>query len=91
MILLEFDTTQIYVDEIIFGSTNIKFLKEFIILMENKFKMSLVGELTFFLGLQIKQRKERNYVYQNKYACLISKSGMGCMIGILRILIKVNA
>ena len=42
---------QIYVDDIIFGSTNSKFLKEFIKLMESEFEMSMVGELNFFLGL----------------------------------------
>lgn len=36
--------------------------------MENKFQMSLVGKLNYFLGLQVKQTKEGNYVYQTKYA-----------------------
>lgn len=36
--------------------------------MENKFQMSLVGKLNYFLGLQVKQTKEDNYVYQTKYA-----------------------
>nr|GEZ95448.1 putative ribonuclease H-like domain-containing protein [Tanacetum cinerariifolium] len=46
---------QIYVDDIIFGSTNPKLLKQFKKLMHNKFEMSMMGELKFFLGIQIHQ------------------------------------
>jgi Reverse transcriptase (RNA-dependent DNA polymerase) len=45
---------QVYVDDIIFGSTNPVLAKEFSSLMDSKFEMSMMGELTFFLGLQIK-------------------------------------
>nr|GFA25652.1 putative ribonuclease H-like domain-containing protein [Tanacetum cinerariifolium] len=46
---------QIYVDDIIFGSTNPDLSKRFEILMHSKFKMSMMGELKFFLGIQIHQ------------------------------------
>jgi hypothetical protein len=49
---------QIYVDDIIFGSTNENLCKEFPKTMQNEFVMSMMGELKFFLGLQIKQTKE---------------------------------
>nr|GEU90046.1 putative ribonuclease H-like domain-containing protein [Tanacetum cinerariifolium] len=43
---------QVYVDDIIFGSTNKELCKAFEKLMKDKFQMSSIGELTFFLGLQ---------------------------------------
>nr|GEY59275.1 copia protein [Tanacetum cinerariifolium] len=46
---------QIYVDDIIFGSTNPKLSKQFEKLMHCKFEMSMMGELKFFLGIQIHQ------------------------------------
>nr|GEX28449.1 reverse transcriptase domain-containing protein [Tanacetum cinerariifolium] len=46
---------QIYVDDIIFGSTNPKYTKRFEKLMHSRFEMSLTGEMKFFLGLQIHQ------------------------------------
>ena len=42
---------QIYVDDIIFGSTSISMLDVFVNQMKNEFEMSMVGELTYFLGL----------------------------------------
>ncbi|GKD61004.1 retrovirus-related pol polyprotein from transposon TNT 1-94 [Tanacetum coccineum] len=48
-------SVQIYVDDIIFGSTNPKFSKRFEKLMHSRFEMSLMGEMKFFLGLQIHQ------------------------------------
>ena len=45
---------QIYVDDIIFGSTNPKLCDRFSKMMQDKFEMSMMGELTFFLGLQVK-------------------------------------
>ena len=44
---------QIYVDDIIFGSTNASLFKEFSKLMQDEFQMSMMGELKFFLGIQI--------------------------------------
>ena len=51
----EFILVQIYVDDIIFGATNNSLCKEFSKLMQTEFEMSMMGELKFFLGLQIKQ------------------------------------
>ncbi|GKA67992.1 retrovirus-related pol polyprotein from transposon TNT 1-94, partial [Tanacetum coccineum] len=48
---------QIYVDDIIFASTNIAMYNEFAIQMTTKFKMSMIGQMSFFLGLQISQKK----------------------------------
>ncbi|GKE85513.1 putative ribonuclease H-like domain-containing protein, partial [Tanacetum coccineum] len=49
---------QIYVDDIIFGSTKKELCTEFEKLMHDKFQMSSMGELTFFLGLQVKQKED---------------------------------
>ncbi|GKF29526.1 retrovirus-related pol polyprotein from transposon TNT 1-94, partial [Tanacetum coccineum] len=46
---------QVYADDIIFGSTSYKLCKQFEKLMTKKFEMSMMGELTYFLGLKIKQ------------------------------------
>jgi len=48
---------QIYIDDIIFGSTNASLCKEFSKLMQDEFEMSMMGELKFFLGIQINQCK----------------------------------
>ncbi|KAJ9561366.1 hypothetical protein OSB04_006526 [Centaurea solstitialis] len=58
---------QIYVDDIIFCSTNISLCKDFESLMQNEFEMSMMGELTFFLGLQVKQSSKRIFINQAKY------------------------
>ncbi|KAJ9556367.1 hypothetical protein OSB04_010981 [Centaurea solstitialis] len=58
---------QIYVDDIIFGSTNPKLCEKFELLMKSKYKMSMMGELTFFLGLQIKQSEKGIFINQGKY------------------------
>ena len=47
---------QVYVDDIIFGSTNDNLCKRFAKLMQSKYEMSMMGELTYFLGLQVNQR-----------------------------------
>jgi hypothetical protein len=52
---------QIYVDDIIFGSTNQKSCEEFSRGMMQKFEMSMMGELTYFLGFQVKQLKDRTF------------------------------
>ncbi|GJW81979.1 uncharacterized mitochondrial protein-like protein [Tanacetum coccineum] len=49
---------QVYVDDIIFGSTNKSWCADFEALMQSRFQMSSMGELTFFLGLQVKQNKD---------------------------------
>jgi hypothetical protein len=58
---------QIYVDDIIFGSTNKKFCEEFSRIMTKRFEMSMMGELKFFLGFQIKQLKNGTFLCQTKY------------------------
>ena len=58
---------QIYVYDIIFGSTNQDFCEEFWKMMANEFEMSMIGELSYFLGLQIKQLKNGTFVSQDKY------------------------
>ncbi|GJZ32134.1 putative ribonuclease H-like domain-containing protein [Tanacetum coccineum] len=64
---------QVYVDDIIFGSTNKSWCAEFESLMQSRFKMSSMGELTFFLGLQVKQNKEGIFISQDKYVAEILK------------------
>src|SRR5215216_2465569 len=51
---------QLYVDDIIFGSPNKSFNDEFAALMTEKFEMSMIGELKFFLGFEVKQRREEH-------------------------------
>ncbi|GJT86375.1 putative ribonuclease H-like domain-containing protein [Tanacetum coccineum] len=63
----EFLLVQVYVDDIIFGSSNPKLCREFEDLMHEKFKMSAMGELTFFLGLQVLQKNDGIFVSQDKY------------------------
>jgi hypothetical protein len=58
---------QIYVDDIIFGSTNQKSCEEFSKVMMQKFEMSMMGELNYFLGFQVKQLKEGTFISQTKY------------------------
>ena len=58
---------QIYVDDIIFGSTNQDFCEEFGKMMSSEFEMSMIGELSYFLGLKIKQIKNSTFVSQGKY------------------------
>ncbi|WVZ98520.1 hypothetical protein U9M48_043950 [Paspalum notatum var. saurae] len=58
---------QVYVDDIIFDSTNEEYCKEFGKMMATEFEMSMIGELTFFLGFQIKQLEEGTFIYQEKY------------------------
>ncbi|GJX01854.1 hypothetical protein Tco_0185767 [Tanacetum coccineum] len=64
---------QIYVDDIIFGSTKKELCDEFEKLMKDKFQMSSMGELTFFLGLQVQQRKKGIFISQDKYVHEILK------------------
>jgi hypothetical protein len=58
---------QIYVDDIIFGSTNKKFCEEFSRIMTKRFEMSMMGELKLFLGFQVKKMKEGTFICQTKY------------------------
>jgi hypothetical protein len=68
---------QIYVDDIIFGSTNKSTCEEFSRIMIQKFEMSLMGELKYFLGFQIKQLQDGTFVSQTKYnQDILKKFGM---------------
>ncbi|KAJ9548880.1 hypothetical protein OSB04_021423 [Centaurea solstitialis] len=58
---------QIYVDDIIFASTKPELCKEFEHTMKSQFQMSMMGELTFFLGLQVRQCPEGIFINQSKY------------------------
>nr|GEY16504.1 ribonuclease H-like domain-containing protein [Tanacetum cinerariifolium] len=58
---------QVYVDDIIFGSTNKAWCDEFEVLMKGEFEMSAMGELMFFLGLQVKQLPDGIFISQDKY------------------------
>jgi hypothetical protein len=57
----------VYVDDIIFGSNNASLVQWFASTMQSKFEMSMIGELPFFLGLQITQRSEELFLSQEKY------------------------
>ncbi|MBE2321147.1 hypothetical protein DVA67_034775, partial [Solirubrobacter sp. CPCC 204708] len=68
---------QIYVDDIIFGATNDTLCNEFATCMQDEFEMSMMGELTFFLGLQIKQTQSGIFINQAKYVKdMLKKFGM---------------
>nr|GEW12148.1 hypothetical protein [Tanacetum cinerariifolium] len=58
-------------DDIIFGATNKDLCKSFEKLMKDKFQMSSIGELTFFLGFQVKQKKDGIFISQDKYVAEI--------------------
>ncbi|WRX18656.1 zinc finger protein [Theobroma cacao] len=59
---------QIYVDDIIFGATNEALCKNFAKEMQGEFEMSMMRELRYFLGLQIKQSHEGIFINQERYA-----------------------
>jgi hypothetical protein len=63
----DFLLVQIYVDDIIFGASSHTLMSSFQEIMEKEFQMSMMGELTFFLGIQVKQTKQDIFVYQVKY------------------------
>nr|GFD00268.1 uncharacterized mitochondrial protein AtMg00810-like [Tanacetum cinerariifolium] len=64
---------QVYVDDIIFGSTKKELCLAFEKLMHEKFLLSSMGEVTFFLGLQVKQKKDGTSISQDKYVAKILK------------------
>jgi hypothetical protein len=58
------------VDDIIFGGSSHSLVSRFQEMMESEFQMSMMGEITFFLGIQVKQTKQgtrRTFMYQAKY------------------------
>nr|GEY20128.1 retrovirus-related Pol polyprotein from transposon TNT 1-94 [Tanacetum cinerariifolium] len=74
---------QIYVDDIIFGSTNLNLSKQFEKLLHSKFEMSMMGKLKFFLGIKIHQSPHGIFINQAKYAQeILKKHGMTSCDGI---------
>ncbi|GJR08068.1 retrovirus-related pol polyprotein from transposon TNT 1-94 [Tanacetum coccineum] len=68
---------QIYIGDIPFASTNTAFCNEFANLMTTKFKMSMMGQMSFFLGLQISQSPRGIFLNQSEYAYeIIKKYGL---------------
>jgi hypothetical protein len=55
------------VDDIIFGGSSHSLVSSFQEMMDNEFQLSMMGELTFFLGIQIKEMKQGTFVHQTKY------------------------
>ncbi|GJZ90010.1 putative ribonuclease H-like domain-containing protein [Tanacetum coccineum] len=64
----------VYVDDITFGSTKKSWCDEFKALMKSKFQMSSMGDLTFFLGLHVKQKEDGIFISQDKYVAEILKN-----------------
>ncbi|GJY67018.1 putative ribonuclease H-like domain-containing protein, partial [Tanacetum coccineum] len=64
---------QVYVDDIFFGSIKKSWCDEFKALMKSRFQMSSMGELTFFHGLQVKQKEDDIFISQDKYVAEILK------------------
>nr|GEX09024.1 putative ribonuclease H-like domain-containing protein [Tanacetum cinerariifolium] len=64
---------QVYVDDIIFGSTRKDWCVEFETLMQSEFEISSMGPLTFFLGLQVYQRPDGIFIHQEEYVADIHK------------------
>jgi hypothetical protein len=63
----DFLLVHIYVDDIIFGGSSHVLVSSFQEMMEQEFQMSMMGELTFFLGIQVKLTKQDIFVHQAKY------------------------
>jgi hypothetical protein len=63
----DFLLVQIYVDDIIFCGPSHTLVSRFQEMMESEFQMSMMGELTFFLGIQVKQMKQGTFMHQVKY------------------------
>nr|GEY58521.1 hypothetical protein [Tanacetum cinerariifolium] len=63
----DFILVQVYVDDIVFRSLNPQLCREFEALMHEKFQMSAMGELNFFLGLQVLQKEDCIFLSQDKY------------------------
>ena len=89
----EFTIAQVYVDDIVFGSTSDDEVKTFTQVMSNEFEMSLMCELTHFLGLQVDQKHDGLFFSQSKYAkdlvkkfgledCKIAKSPMSTSVSL---------
>ncbi|GJT90061.1 uncharacterized mitochondrial protein-like protein [Tanacetum coccineum] len=68
---------QVYVDDIIFGSTNKELCNAFEKLMHEKFQMSSMGELTFFLGLQVHQKVSHLHAVKRIFRYLKGQPKLG--------------
>ena len=64
---------QVYVDDIVFGSIIDHLAQEFSTEMKREFEMSMVGELNYFLGLQVKHRKDGIFIFQENMPKILSK------------------
>ncbi|GKD48892.1 putative ribonuclease H-like domain-containing protein [Tanacetum coccineum] len=71
---------QVYLDDIIFGSTKRSWCDEFEALMKSRCQMSSMGELTFFLRLQVKQKEDGIFISQDKYVAEILKKFDFCSV-----------
>nr|GEY28060.1 retrotransposon protein, putative, unclassified [Tanacetum cinerariifolium] len=68
---------QVYVDDIIFGSTHLRYIQLFSDLMKSRFEISMMGEMTFFLGLQVNQSPCGIFINQSNYVLeILKKYGM---------------
>jgi hypothetical protein len=66
------------VDDIIFGGSSNALVSKFLDTMSSEFETSMLGELNFLLGLQIKQTQNRAFVHQGKYTKdVLNKFDMG--------------
>ena len=73
----ELVVAQVYVDDIIFGSTKDDLAHSFSSMMQTEFEISMIGELNYFLGLQIRQSDSSIFISQSKYAKnLVKKFGL---------------
>jgi hypothetical protein len=63
----DFLLVQIFMDDIIFGRSSHTLVSRFQEIMESKFEISMMGELTFFLGIHVKQTKQGTFMHQAKY------------------------
>nr|GEX11825.1 copia protein [Tanacetum cinerariifolium] len=64
---------QVYVDDIIFGSTHPRYTQPFFDIIKSHFEMSMMGEMTFFLGLQVNQSSCGIFINQSNYVLEIFK------------------
>nr|GEW31714.1 retrovirus-related Pol polyprotein from transposon TNT 1-94 [Tanacetum cinerariifolium] len=68
---------QVYVDDIIFASTHLRYIQLFSDLIKSLFEMSMIGKITFFLGLQVNQSPCGIFINQSKYVLeILNKYGM---------------
>ena len=68
---------QIYIDDIIFGCIDQRYSDEFAYMMSEEYQISMMGELKFFLGLQIRQLRNDIFRSREKYLKdVLSKFGM---------------